>query len=200
MLSNTKARYQNSVQLFISSIQCKFQPSIFSQLTLYLEFSSFGWQKTIAFIARLVLLQTNCCSVVISVQVQEQSSQEQRFWVEHFFSGKGILAEWRCANCKAITLLLGAASSANCKAIRSTRAPAIREGGLQWSPLWELAGFPQLYPLRSLFPSGNSLRPSKFCRSYLSYLIFVIFFTRAKFLENMPLFRIKSVENANFLR
>ena len=81
-----------------------------------------------------------------------------------FFSGKGILAEWRCANCKAITLLLGAASSANCKAIRSTRAPAIREGGLQWSPLWELAGFPQLYPLRSLFPSGNSLRPSQFCR------------------------------------
>ena len=78
--------------------------------------------------------------------------------------GTKILAEWRCANCKAITLLLGAASSANCKAIRSTRAPAIREGGLQWSPLSELAGFPQLYPLRSLFPSGNSLRPSQFCR------------------------------------
>ena len=162
MLWNTKARYQNSVQLFISSTQCKFQPSF--SLTHYLEFSSFAWQKTIAFIARLVLLQTNCCSVVISVQVEEQSSQEQKFCVEHFFSGKGILAEWRCANCKAITLLLGAASSANCKAIRSTRAPAIREGGLQWSPLSELAGFPQLYPLRSLFPSGNSLRPSQFCR------------------------------------
>ena len=109
-------------------------------------------------------LQTNCWPVVISKQVEEQLSQEQRPWIEHCFSGKGILAEWRCANCKAITLLLGAASSANCKAIRSTRAPAIREGGLQWSPLSELAGFPQLYPLRSLFPSGNSLRPSQFCR------------------------------------
>ena len=48
MLWNTKARYQNSVQLFISSIQCKFQPSL--SLTIYLEFSSFAWQKTIAFI------------------------------------------------------------------------------------------------------------------------------------------------------
>ena len=50
----------------------------------------------------------------------------------------------------------------------------------------------------------------------LTYLIFVIFFTRAKFLENKiytekrqfcaldlyktPLFRVKSVENANFSR
>ena len=43
------------------------------------------------FIARLVLLQTNCCSVVISVQVEEQSSQEQRFCVEHFFLEKEFL-------------------------------------------------------------------------------------------------------------
>ena len=164
MLWNTKALYQNSVKLFISSIQCKFQPSIFSPIDTLLRIF-FLWvaedyclhSEASAFADQLLI-----CGFICVSRRTIKSGTKILGWA--FFSGKGILAEWRCANCKAITLLLGAASSANCKAIRSTRAPAIREGGLQWSPLWELAGFPQLYPLRSLFPSGNSLRPSQFCR------------------------------------
>ena len=76
-----------------------------------------------------------------------------------------------------------------------------------------------LYHLRTSFKSEFVVQTLFFCcvSIFDSYLIFVIFFTRAKFLENKiytekrqffrlkcvkknALFRVKSVENANFLR